>query len=56
MFNDREAKHHELAALLRVSQSERRGQLKAQREAKQAEAEAGGSSRKSKKRKATTAA
>ena len=56
MFNDREAKHHELAALLRVSQSERRDQLKAQREAKQAEVEVGGSSQKSKKCKATTTA
>ena len=56
IFNDREAKHHELAALLRVSQSKRRDQLKAQREAKQAEAEAGSSSRNLKKRKATATA
>jgi hypothetical protein len=51
LFQDREAKHHELAALLRASQAERRDELKAQREAKQADAEAGSSSRKSKKRK-----
>ena len=56
IFNDREAKHHELAALLRVSQSKRRDQLKAQREAKQAEAEAGSSSRNLKKCKATATA
>jgi hypothetical protein len=55
LFDNQEAKHHELAALLRVSQSERRDQLKAQREDEQAETEAGGSSGRSKKCKTIAA-
>ena len=52
MFDDQEAKHLELAALLCISQTGRRDQLKAQWEAKQVEAEGGRSSWKSKQKKA----
>jgi hypothetical protein len=41
LFEDRQAKHHKLSALLRTSQGDRREQFKAEREAKKSTANAG---------------